>query len=125
MLNTFIESHKILEVGIAPDGYLCADLIVNDVAGLINQIAESDFYVSQINWWESALIATGSKLGMGGPPDPRDPEKKFFSEVVHIGKRFDAESSVQDYFSYIESVKSGYPNVMLHPSFDIARRHIR
>lgn len=119
MLDAFIAVHEILRVGIAMPEHLCADLIVDDPAGLIDVIHRTDRYISAINWWEHAPIESGSKLGMGGPRDPRDPQVSFFSEVVHLGKTFEPSASREECLSYLEEVTTSYPELNLYPSFNI------
>ena len=122
MLDKFIAAHEILSVGITPMGYRCTDLIVDDPQGLIDRIAGTNYYISQINWWELTPIAAGGVLGMGGPRDPRAPEEQFFSEIVHLSKEFNATSTVEDYRSYIARVKLSYPDADLYPGFDIVAK---
>lgn len=118
----FLQEHAIMEVGNRLPEHICTELIVDDPALLIALVVQHGYYISEIQWYERGKICTGTKLGMGGPSDPRAPEEYFFSEVVHISKGFPMTAEATDYLSYIDEIRSRYPDCDLHPSFDVAMR---
>ena len=85
---------------------------------LVKFIIEKSCYISEIRWWDRVPISIGSKIGYGGVPDPRDPQKYYFAET-DIFASFKKTTSISEYIKYLEAVKTQYHNYDLYPAFDI------
>lgn len=118
-LNSFFLKHSVVSVGIPIPGKIeFSDVIVDSTDGLISLLGEH-YYISQITWWDRVLISEGSKIGYGGPRDPRDPNKYFFAET-DICRQFNSDTQPFEYDNYINEVRDKYTQYDLYPSFDIA-----
>ena len=121
MIFEYIEKHKILEIGFQPSGESFAELILNEPYMFVDVVSQSNYYISTIVWYERAKIHTGSKMGFGGPKDPRSPQDYFFSETS-LCKTFDESTRKDEYRSYMDEIQSKYSGVLLFPSFQICRK---
>ena len=99
---------------------IVTELIVDNPIQLVEKVISQGLYIPCIIWWDRARIDIGSKIGMGGPRDPRDPDTYFFAEIPHLDKYFGELTTKEEYCQYIEGVLSAYPEFELYPGFDVA-----
>lgn len=118
-LREYLKHHMI--VGTFLPDYFCIDAIVDDPEEFIRQISTSDCYVTEIIMWARVRIGEGSKIGYGGPPDPRAPSEYFFSETL-LSKMFDETDEEDRYMRFILNSRSENPDYDLLPSFTVAAR---
>lgn len=120
MLCDFIDKHMILKIGGQYSSDSSAELILDEPYKFVEIVLQSGYYISAINWYEYAKIHLGSKLGFGGPRDPRFPEEYFFSETS-IGKTFNEATGIDEYFAYMKKMQSHDFSISLVPSFLIRK----
>ena len=102
-------------------GYMQGEVIVDNPIELINIVRQNDCYISEIRWWEYCEIIMGSKIGYGGPRDPRCPDRFFFAET-DIYKTFNSNTEDSTYYDYLDQIKKAYPFYNLRPAFVIKER---
>lgn len=118
MILEFINRHKIVEIGTTLTGKSFAEMILDSPYQFIDVAIKENYYISRVNWWERADIQVGSRMGFGGPVDPRDPKHYFFSEIG-ICKEFSKRTTAEEYYTYIDDINAKYKDVSLIPSFEI------
>lgn len=122
-VKEFLSSHAIIQTGVNLEKYLCCETIVDDPIGLVRILAQSEYYISSILWWDRVRMNEGSIIGYGGVVDRRFPEY-FFAET-DICEEFAVNTTAQDYLAYLQRVKEQYSQHDLHPSFDILAKRDR
>ncbi len=120
-LKDYLNSHTIIEIGRVLSEYLCLETIVDDPIELINNIDESEYYISVIRWWDRVKIGTSSPIGYGGPRDPRDPEVYYFAET-YLEESFEASFNKDEFLTYLSETKEKYRELDLYPAFDIMKK---
>lgn len=123
LLKTFVAKHIIVEIGIPLCGDPFGEIIVDEPYHFIRLVMHSDCYISCIRWWDRANIQLGSKIGYGGPRDPRSPKDFFFAET-DIYQEFSMDTAVTKYCEYLDSVRSNFAEFDLFPAFEIQLRTI-
>ena len=123
MIFEFIQTHKILEIGLPKSVDSFAELILDNPNEFVNVVSQSGYYISTIIWYEHTKIHAESNFGFGGPKDPRFPQEYFFSETG-LSKSFDELTDKDEYCSYMKEVQSQHPGVPLIPSFQIYRKYL-
>lgn len=98
------------------------DVIVDNPFELIDVVLENKGYISCVMWWDRVKTNKGSRIGMGGPRDPRNPNMYYFAEVAHLDRYFDESTSKEEYCKHIRNILSTYPNNDLYPGFDIRKK---
>ena len=115
MILEFINLHKIVDIG---TGKPFAEMILDSPYEFIDEALKESYYISKINWWERAELQAGSRMGFGGPVDPRNPKHFFFSETG-ICKEFSTRTTAREYYTYIDDINAKYKDISLIPSFEI------
>lgn len=119
-IEDYLSDHTVLRIGVSISGYICCETIVDDPIELISVVRQSNCYISEIRWWDRVEIASGSSIGYGGPRDPLSPDSHFFAET-DICKVFNTLSRDEEYYEYIDQIKSTYYHLDLFPAFDIKK----
>ena len=118
-LLEYLKKHTITSVGnLVNDKCVIVGVIPDNPEELIECVIKNNCYISEISWWDRAAIALGSKIGYGGPLDPRDPQNYYFAET-DICASFDPKTTFYEYIKYINDVKKHYFTYDLYPAFDI------
>lgn len=118
----YIEKHAIIFIGnLVDDKCVVVETIPDNPKELIEYVINNNCYISEILWWDRVPIALGSKIGYGGPPDPRDPQNYYFAET-DIMDFFEPTTSFSKYVEYIDTIKEQNNMYDLYPSFDIYRK---
>ena len=118
----YLKEHRIVSIGYSPkDKCIASELICDDARKLIECVAQNDCYISEILWWDRASIALGSKIGYGGPCDPRDPQNFYFAET-DICASFAKSTTISEYIKYLDEIKERYIMYDLYPAFDIYKK---
>lgn len=118
-LFEYLKKHTIVSIGNPVcDRCLIVEMIPDNMKQVVKTILENGCYISEIHWWDRALISSGSSIGYGGPADPRDPEKYFFAET-DIFASFEITTSIFDYYEYLDKVKTEYSDYDIYPAFDV------
>ena len=95
-----------------------AEVIPENPISLVKHVFENGCYISEIRWWDRTPIFTKSKIGYGGTPDPRDPQKYYFAET-DIYSTFGKGTTAEELFGYLEKIKEQYSEYDLYPAFDV------
>ncbi len=115
----YLKEHVIKIVGFTEDDQgLLVEVISDNAELFISYILENGGVISEIRWWDRALILEKSKIGYGGHPDPRDPQKYYFAET-DICASFQKDSTITEYCDYLNAVKEKYATYDLYPGLDI------
>ena len=114
----YLMRHKIVKIGKHILGYVCSEVIVDNPEEFIMIVQQNGYFISEIRWWEYTSITEVPSIGYGGPRDPRCPDKYYFAET-DVCISFCKPVRYQDYVSYLVQVKNAYPNLILHPAFDV------
>ena len=121
-LIEYIKHHSIVSIGtLNTDKCVVIEMIPNNPKELIEYVIENNCYISEIRWWDRASIALGSKIGYGGPRDPRDPHNFYFAET-DICASFEVTTTFSDYVKYLNDIKDQYFIYDLYPAFDIYKK---
>lgn len=119
-IETYLSNHKIIQIGIPLVDHICCDIIVDNTDELISFVADTEYYISHIRWWDHTKIGFASPIGYGGAEDPNNPGY-YFAET-DISKAFDSCTTAKEYRSYIAEIKTKFPHCCVFPAFDIKRR---
>lgn len=121
-LLEYIEKHAIVSgKSFTADKCVIVEMIPDNPKDLIKYVIKNNCYVSEILWWDRASIALGSKIGYGGPRDPRDPQNYYFAET-DIGASFENVTTISEYIKYLDEIKKRYITHDLYPAFDIYKK---
>ena len=105
-------------VGTFTAGYICVDAIVDDLEGFVGVVNSNDYYISEIIMWDRVAIGMDSKIGYGGPADPRAATEYYFSETF-LSKTFQSTDCPDAYLHFISECMAKYPDHDLFPSFTV------
>ena len=118
-LLAYLKKHIIVTVG-KPSAKNCivVEAIVDNPEQLIEKVIECNCYISEIRWWDRALISSKSKIGYGGTIDLRGEKEYYFAET-DICSLFKSDTTIDEYISYINDIKNKHIEYDLYPAFDI------
>lgn len=117
-IDDYLKQHMIVKIGMTLPGYICCETIVDNPKELVPIVRKNGYFISEILWWDRVDIVSGSKIGHGGPRDPRSPNSHYFAET-DIQKVFDTILEDEEYYEYFDQIKQTYPDCNLFPGFDI------
>lgn len=121
-LLEYLKKHTIVSIGnLTTDKCVVVEMIPDNPKELIDCIIKNNCYISEILWWDRASVALGSKIGYGGPLDPRDPQNYYFAET-DICASFEKTTTLSEYVKYLDDVKERFVMYDLYPAFDIYRK---
>lgn len=121
-LTQYLEDNTIIMIGDNHwPGYICIETISENPIELIRIALEANCYISEISWWDRALISIGSDIGGGGPLDPREPSRYYFAEM-DICDKFSPKATIEEYIHYLGFIKRQYNDFDIYPALDIKPR---
>ena len=114
-----IKEHAIVCIGKIEDGNnKMVEVIPQNPKNFLEEVIRTGCYISEIRWWDRTLISTGSKIGYGGPRDPRDPQNYYFAET-DICASFVSTTTFSEYAEYLDRIKEQYSAFDIYPAFDV------
>jgi hypothetical protein len=111
----YLEDHLIMKIGVDQ----LSDMIVDDIPLFLKTIKKTQYYISNIEWWEHLLISDREKSIGGGGPIDKNNEKFYYSEMYYMSNSFSPDTSEEELLTYIEQCKKAYPNNNIYPSFTL------
>ena len=121
-LLNYLKAHSIVSVGnLALNKCVIAEMIPDNCKDVVEYIIKSNCYISEIRWWDRALISQKSKIGYGGTLDPRDPLNFYFAET-DICDSFDKKTTASEYLGYIDKIRTKNSEYDLYPAFDVYQK---
>ena len=118
-IKKYLSQHLI--VGSFLPDFVCIDAIVDDPEAFIRLVTANNCYVTEIIMWDRVKIGAGSKIGYGGPPDPRAASEYYFSETI-LTRTFRDTETDSAYIHFISESMAQYPDSDLFPSFTVVHR---
>ena len=121
-LLNYLREHTIVSIGKSVDDEcVIVEMISDNPKQVIKKILDNDCYISEIRWWDRALLSKKSKIGYGGTCDPREPKKYYFAET-DICNSFGPQTTLFEYINYLDNVKASYSEYDIYPAFDVYRK---
>ena len=121
-LYNYLNEHTIISIGnITSKTCVMVEVITDAPHELVDCVIKNKCYISEIRWWDRTHIALKSKIGYGGPHDPRDPQNYYFAET-DLCDTFTEATTFNEYVEYLNNIKSRYPLYDLYPAFDIYKK---
>ena len=117
IISDYLKDHLIIKIGVDQ----LSDIIVDDITLFLKTIKKTQYYISNIQWWEHLLISDREKsIGGGGPVDAKN-EEFYFSEMYYMGDSFWPNTSEEELLTYIEKCKRSYLDKNIYPSFSLKK----
>lgn len=111
-LYDYINSHLIVKIS---DNY--RDIIVNNPYEFVAFLEKTEFFISEILWFDRAKIEIGSSIGYGGPIDNQD--NNFFWAETYICDTFSEQTTTRNYQEYLKKTAQQYSDYSLYPAFTL------
>ena len=116
LLKQFIDSHLVRKIG-------KMEFIVDAPVELIDVVANSDYFIAGILWWEHIEIGKQKDaLGGGGPIDPEN--KNFMYSEIYYEMKWFSQNNIESCKEYLTETKKKYSGHEIMPSFVLDKKQI-
>lgn len=116
-IDKYISEHLVQQISSV---YRYHELIMDDASDFVTIVAISDYYISEINWFEHLAVEENSELAGGGPLDKQNGGTYYAESYLY--KKFTKEDSAEDILSYIKNIGDKYLPHKLCPAFCLTVR---